>query len=122
MRFDQTIPIYIQLSREIMIQIVSGAWKPGQKIPSVRELAAEFGVNPNTMQRAMTELERQGLVYAERTAGRYVTEDVERIIACRWALAEEESKKYLTAMEGLGFSPERTREILWELWKGEETK
>lgn len=122
MRFDQTIPIYIQLSREITLRIVSGAWKPGQKIPPVREMAAEFGVNPNTMQRAMAELERQGLVYAERTAGRYVTEEEERIHACRWALAAEESEKYLTAMEGLGFCPQMIQEMLRELWEREETE
>lgn len=122
MRFDQTIPIYIQLSREITLRIVSGAWKPGQKIPPVREMAAEFGVNPNTMQRAMAELERQGLVYAERTAGRYVTEEEERIVACRWALAAEESEKYLSAMEGLGFCPQMIQEMLRELWEREESK
>ena len=122
MKFDQTIPIYIQLSREITLRIVSGAWKPGRKIPPVREMAAEFGVNPNTMQRAMAELERQGLVYAERTAGRYVTEEEERILACRRALATEESEKYLTEMKGLGFRPDMIQEMLREIWEREDRK
>lgn len=120
MKFDQTIPIYIQIVRELTQRIVSGKWKPGEKIAPVREMAADFGVNPNTMQRAMAELERQGLVYAERTAGRYVTEDKERIAHCRKELAAEDSRKYLAAMIELGFDREMIKGLLDELWEKEE--
>ena len=72
-------PIYSQLIEHIKLGIVSGEFPPGGKLPSVRDLAGEAGVNPNTMQRAFTELEREGLVNAQRTSGRYVTEDHEMI-------------------------------------------
>ena len=82
-------PIYQQLVDQIMMQIVSGQRKAGDKVPAVRELAAEAGVNPNTMQRALADLERQGLLYTNRTSGRYVTEDEEMITKIRERIAEE---------------------------------
>ena len=72
--FSSDAPIYAQLILQIKVGIVSGAFPPGERLPSVRDLATEAGVNPNTMQRALTELERDGLVYSQRTAGRFVTE------------------------------------------------
>ena len=78
-QFRNDIPIYTQLIAQIQQRIVSGALLPGERLPSVRDLAAEAGVNPNTMQRAMMEMEREELVYSQRTAGRFVTEDGERI-------------------------------------------
>ena len=72
-QFSNDAPIYAQLIRQIRAGIVSGAFSPGERLPSVRDLAMEAGVNPNTMQRALTELERDGLVYSQRTSGRYVT-------------------------------------------------
>ena len=80
-------PIYQQLSRQIRLGIVSGEYAPGERLPPVRELALAAGVNPNTMQRAMTELEREGLVFPQRTAGRFVTEDAELIAQARQTLA-----------------------------------
>ena len=74
-QFSNDAPIYSQLIHQIQVGIVSGAFPPGQRLPSVRDLATEAGVNPNTMQRALAELERDGLVYSQRTAGRFVTED-----------------------------------------------
>lgn len=68
-------PIYLQLIEEIELRIVSGMYTVGEKLPGVRDLAAQASVNPNTMQKALTELERQGLVYSQRTAGRFITED-----------------------------------------------
>ena len=73
--FDGNAPIYTQLVDQIKLGIVSGEWIPGQRVPAVRELAVEAGVNPNTMQRALQELERQGLMFSQRTSGRFVTED-----------------------------------------------
>ena len=66
MQFDNGLPIYLQIVKEMTLRALSGAIEPGGKIPPVRELAAEFGVNPNTMQRAMAEMEREGLVYTEK--------------------------------------------------------
>ena len=85
-------PIYQQLSRQIRLGIVSGEYAPGERLPPVRELALAAGVNPNTMQRAMTELEREGLVFPQRTAGRFVTEDAELIAQARQTLAREQTE------------------------------
>lgn len=74
-QFSNEMPIYSQLVEQIKIGIVSGMFPPGERLPSVRDLATEAGVNPNTMQRAMTELERDGLVYSQRTAGRFGSVD-----------------------------------------------
>ena len=86
--FSDSAPIYAQLIRQIKVGIVTGAFPPGERLPSVRDLATEAGVNPNTMQRAFAELERDGLVYSQRTAGRFVTEDRAMIEQTKKALAE----------------------------------
>lgn len=78
-QYDTAVPIYLQIIERIEQKLVTGEWRAGERVPAVRELAAEFGVNPNTMQRALAELERNGLVYSERTAGRFVTPDEQRI-------------------------------------------
>ncbi len=105
-------PIYAQILEVIQIRIISGVYKPGEKIPSVRELAAEAGVNPNTMQKALTELERSGLVMAVRTSGRMVTEDMEMIRQTREQLAREQVQEFIDRMEKLGFSREEVRRLL----------
>ena len=92
-------PIYQQLVDQIMMQIVSGQRKAGDKVPAVRELAAEAGVNPNTMQRALADLERQGLLY--------VTEDEEMITKIRERIAEERICAFLESMSQLGFTQEQ---------------
>jgi DNA-binding transcriptional regulator YhcF (GntR family) len=74
-QFDNDMPIYSQLVGQIKQRIVAGVFPPGERLPSVRDLATDAGVNPNTMQRALQELERNGLVFSQRTAGRFVTED-----------------------------------------------
>ena len=102
--FSNDAPIYAQLIGQIRRGIVSGVFPPGERLPSVRELATEAGVNPNTMQRAMAELERDGLVYSQRTAGRFVTEDRGRIDDFRRRLAAEHVRRFLEDMEKLGFS------------------
>ncbi|HIY04050.1 MAG TPA: GntR family transcriptional regulator [Candidatus Anaerotignum merdipullorum] len=88
------------------LRIVSGAMQPGEKIPSVRELAVTFGVNPNTMQRAMAEMEREGLVYTERTSGRFLTKEEGVLVEKRNLLAQEETEKYLAYMYQIGFTQE----------------
>ena len=96
-------PIYSQLVRQIKVGIVSGEYAPGERLPPVRELALEAGVNPNTMQRALAELERQGLVYSQRTSGRFVTEDGKMISAAKLELAEAQITAFLEAMTRLGY-------------------
>ena len=103
---DSDRPIYAQILERIEMQIVSGNYKPGSKIPSVRELAAEAGVNPNTMQRALAELERKGLVTTQRTSGRMVTEDMEMIKETRNLLAKEQIQDFINRMKELGFEKE----------------
>ena len=85
--FKNGLPIYSQIIDELTMRISSGAYKPGEKLPSVRDLAMDAGVNPNTMQRALSELERRGLVYTERTSGRFVTKEEEILKGLREDLA-----------------------------------
>ena len=100
--FDNERPIYIQLVEIIRIEIVSGKFKKGQKIPSVRELALIMKVNPNTMQKALVELENEKLIYTERTNGKYVTEDEELIETVKRKLAKEIVDNYLNSMKNIG--------------------
>ena len=105
-QFRNDIPIYTQLIAQIQQQIVSGALLPGERLPSVRDLAAEAGVNPNPMQRAMMEMEREELVHSQRTAGRFVTEDAQRIRQLRESMARQRVKEFLEGMYLLGFQTE----------------
>ena len=99
-RNDQ--PIYSQLTQRLTEAIVSGIYAPGEKLPSVRELALEAGVNPNTVQRALTELEREGLVFSQRTAGRFVTENENMIANAKLRIADERVSEFLRSMKTLG--------------------
>ena len=105
-RFQADAPIYTQLIAQIKRGIVTGAFPAGGRLPSVRDLATEAGVNPNTMQRALAELERDGLVYSQRTAGRFVTEDKEMIETAKRALAQSHIQSFLEQMASLGFDRE----------------
>lgn len=110
--FRSDIPIYLQLVDIIKTKIATGAWPPGEKIPAVRDLAVEFGVNPNTMQRSLSELERDGLLYSERTAGRYATKDKAMIAKARREMAMEYIENFLKKMFEMGFSKEQIKEII----------
>ncbi len=109
-RSDQ--PIYTQLIELWQRDIASGALAPGERLPSVRDLAAELGVNPNTVQRALSELERGGLVYSQRTAGRFVTEDRAVIAHAREQMAQGKIEGFLSEMDGLGFTREQVVDLL----------
>ena len=111
-QFSNEMPIYSQPVEQIKIGIVSGMFPPGERLPSVRDLATEAGVNPNTMQRAMTELERDGLVYSQRTAGRFVTEDHAVIQAAKRDLAQRHIPAFLAAMLRLGYRREEIISLL----------
>ncbi len=117
---DSDRPIYAQIFEVIQLRIISGAYKPGEKIPSVRELAAEAGVNPNTMQKALSELERSGLVMAQRTSGRIVTEDMDMIRENRNKLARQQIREFIERMNRLGFSKQEIIELLEQPEKCEE--
>ena len=93
--FSGDKPIYTQLVERLQLRIVTGEYPPGTRLSSVRDLAAEAAVNPNTMQRALSELENMGLVYTQRTAGRFVTEDGEKIAALREQLGREKVRRFL---------------------------
>ena len=113
--FDNERPIYIQLVEKIRIDIVSGKFKRGQRLPSVRELALMLKVNPNTMQKALAELENEKLIYTERTNGKYVTEDEKLIEKTKKNLAQEKVNNYLSSMENIGISYELAVKYLQEL-------
>lgn len=113
--FDNNIPIYIQLVEQLKIYIISGKIKPGEKLPSVRELAYNTKVNPNTMQKALVELEDLSLIYTERTNGKYVTEDEKLINKYKKEYANELSKKYFSSMEDIGFNKEETIKYLKDI-------
>lgn len=119
--FRPDAPLYAQLCEQLTLAIVSGVFPPGARLPAVRELAVDAGVNPNTVQRALSELERDGLVYTQRTAGRFVTEDAERIESERRRLAEERAREFIAAMEKLGYHRIQTVMLLEKL-RGEEAK
>ena len=101
--FDNNIPIYIQLVEQLKIYIISGKIKSGERLPSVRELALQTKVNPNTMQKALVELEEMKLVFTERTNGKFVTHDHKLIEKYKKSYADELSKKYFASMESIGF-------------------
>ena len=116
--FRSDAPIYAQLVEQLTAAIAAGVYAPGDRLPAVRELAMDAGVNPNTVQRALSELERNGLVYTQRTAGRFVTEDFARIERERQRLAETRARDFLAAMEKLGYDHAGTVDLL-EQMRGE---
>ena len=105
-QFRNDAPIYIQLVEQIKQRIASGVFAPGERLPAVREFALDAGVNPNTMQRALAELEREGLVHCQRTAGRFVTEDADMIHKIREDLAQQQLDQFFQAMAELGYRRE----------------
>ena len=111
-QFDSSRPIYAQLVERLKAKILAGTYPPGGHLDSVRDMAAAAGVNPNTMQRALAQLESEGLVRTERTAGRYVTEDTMLIEQLRAATAEKFAEEFLKKMQGIGYSPVQVAELL----------
>ena len=112
--FENDRPIYIQLVEQLEIYIISGKIKSGQKLPSVRELALKTKVNPNTMQKALVELEDLKLIYTERTNGKYVTKNQKLLDKFKDMYAKEKTEKYINEMQELGFSKEKIVEFLKE--------
>ncbi|QEY34297.1 GntR family transcriptional regulator [Caproiciproducens galactitolivorans] len=113
-------PIYSQLVEQIELLIVSGIYPAGSKLPSVRDLAGEASVNPNTMQRALAQLENDGLLYTQRTSGRFVTEDVERIMQIKNNLAQGLIKEFIENMRNLGYDTKQAIQLLEKTAEEEE--
>ena len=113
-RIDGSRPIWQQLQEQLTLRIITGEYPMGSRLPSVRDLAAEAGVNPNTMQRALGTMEGTGMLVTNRTAGRYVTEDRARLDVIRLTLARDCMAEYLNKMKTLGYSEEEARNLLLE--------
>jgi len=113
-------PIYSQIVEIIQLRIISGRYPAGEKLPSVRELAAEAGVNPNTMQKAFMELERSGLITTMRTSGRVVTEDEAMIREVKEEIAKQEIENFFKKMREIGFSQEQTLDLAKSVYKEEK--
>jgi len=119
--FDANTPIYLQLVKLFTIRIAGGEWNPGDRVMSVRDLAVMFKVNPNTVQRALAELERDGLVYTERTSGRFITGEKDKILEARSRLADQEIAEFVKQMRQLGYSREQWLALVEETMKKENT-
>ncbi len=117
---DSDRPIFIQIIEKIQMDIISGQYAPGDKLPSVRELAMQASVNPNTMQKALSELERTGLVYAKRTSGRYITEDTTMITNLKTTLAKDIVAQFLDNMQRLGIQEEDVISLISEFIEGDK--
>lgn len=118
MDFSSGMPIYQQLLDSFLIAIVQGKWPAGEKIPSVRQLALDFAVNPNTVQKSLQALETTGLVRSERTSGRFVTDDIQQIEEARRKLAEKEASAFTETMRKLGLGPAETCQLIEAHWPG----
>lgn len=117
---DSSRAIYLQIIERVQMDIITGRYQPGDKLPSVRDLAQEAAVNPNTMQKALSELERSGLIYSQRTSGRFITEDKELIHQMKKELAAAEVSAFVAHMKQLGITPEEIRQLLAETIEEEE--
>lgn len=117
---DNNMPIYLQLMSRIQRDIISGRYGPGDKLPSVRELAVEAAVNPNTMQKALSELERGGLVYSRRTSGRFITEDEELLKELKRDQAAGYLAEFMENMHNLGLKDDEIRILFEDAMKGEK--
>ncbi|MCI7739314.1 MAG: GntR family transcriptional regulator [Lachnospiraceae bacterium] len=114
---DSSRPIYLQIVERVSLDIVAGKYLPGDKLPSVRDLAAEAGVNPNTMQKALSELERNGLVHSLRTSGRFITEDKDMIEQMREELATTQIQEFLDKMRQMGFDQKKVIQLIEKMLK-----
>lgn len=117
---DSDRPIYKQLVEQIELRIISGVYTPGDKLESVREMAMDAGVNPNTMQKALAELERMELVFAQRTSGRFITEDLKVIEEAKKTLAVQEIGAFLEKMKKLGIGRNEILALMEKIEEGEK--
>ena len=114
-KIDNNKPVYIQLVEQLKVKIISGEIELDSKLDSVRSLAADAMVNPNTMQKALAELEREGFVYSKRTSGRFVTDNKELIEKERKNLVKDNVKKTLDTLINLGYTNEEILSLVEEI-------
>ena len=114
-QIDNNRPVYIQLVEQLRMKIISGEIELDSKLDSVRSLAADAMVNPNTMQKALAELEREGFVYSKRTSGRFVTDNKELIEKERKNLVKDNVKKTLDTLINLGYTNEEILNLVGEI-------
>ena len=117
MKFSNDIPIYIQLINVFKDKILKAEWKADEKIPSVRDLAIHFGVNPNTVQRALTELEHAGYVRSERTLGRFVQSDIKSLKQLKVGEFEDVTKQYIKKMKSIGIDKKLVLDEISKKWE-----
>lgn len=110
--FSDNAPIYLQIVNTLKRDIASGAYPPGTRLPSVRDLALDAGVNPNTMQRALAELERSGLVNSQRTAGRFITEDASALAELRRTMSKEIITELIAKLHSIGMNDNQILEAV----------
>lgn len=115
--FTSDRPVYLQIADRIIKSVLSGEYLPGEQIPTVRQLALEAAVNPNTVQRAFAELEYEGIIISKGTLGRFVTEDTQIVEVCRKKMAQQLVKNFLENMEQLSISKEQTIAMIEEAIK-----
>lgn len=113
-KFTGDRAVYLQIAERIKKAVLSGVYPPGGQIPSVRQLALEAAVNPNTVQHAFTELENQGIILSRGTQGRFVTEDAETIEACRMEMAQQYVQVFLKDIGHLGISEDQAITMIKE--------
>lgn len=113
--FDESQPIYLQLIKIFKIKIANGTWQAGQKIDSVRNLALDFDVNPNTVQRALAELEILELAYSQRTSGRFVTEDQVLIDSLKHEMAKNKTQDFVLQMQAIKISDQQIKELIEQI-------
>ena len=118
-KFTDDVPIYLQMMQQLKTAIVSGQYQAGDRLPAVRDLAAEAGVNPNTVQRAYSELEREGLVQSERTSGRFVSIDETKMEELKNELSNGYIKELFARLRALGMDDQEIRNAV-KKWKEEE--
>lgn len=116
---DSDRPIYAQIIERVQLDIITGHYQPGEKLPSVRDLASEASVNPNTMQKALSELEQSGLLYTQRTNGRFITEDTRLIEQIKNQLATMQVKEFIRKMKQLGLNDHEILQLIQAIMKEE---
>ncbi len=117
---DSDRPIFLQIVERIQMDIISGRYHAGDKLPTVRDLASEAAVNPNTMQKAFAELERMGLVYSQRTSGRFITEDLSLIEELKKDFARAKIEEFLASMRQIHFDDEEILSLIRQKMKGDQ--
>uniref|UniRef100_A0A7C3RJH8 GntR family transcriptional regulator n=1 Tax=Dictyoglomus thermophilum TaxID=14 RepID=A0A7C3RJH8_DICTH len=115
--FDERIPIYLQIMDLIKKKIIKGELKGGDKLPSVRELALELKVNPNTVQRVYQELEREGIIETVKGVGSFVISNEKKLMKLKENLASERIKAFIKEMKEINLSKEDLNLLLAKYWE-----